>query len=159
MKLTSECNLHVPINCFPSIALCWKNIVFPLRFSISEDTWWNLTCHVGQAHSDLYLPFSHFEIFYLVTAVGQPLMSSPGLCCQDLYFLFCFTVQCIVVGRVIGSSSFRSLGPPIWALESKNCSLGKSQADDIFYSNTCCFRCMCGLAIVKTPQFAPAFLK
>ena len=38
----------VPINYFPAIALSilLKNIGFPLCYSISEVTWWNLTCHV-----------------------------------------------------------------------------------------------------------------
>ena len=47
-----------------TVKIYWISIAFPLCFSISEVTWWNLTCHVGQVHSDFYLPFSHFEKNY-----------------------------------------------------------------------------------------------
>ena len=43
---------------------------------------------VGQAQSDIYLPFSHFENVYLPKAVRQPLLSSLGL--TLFLFFYCF---------------------------------------------------------------------
>ena len=79
----------ISINCSCYSFICTVETIldFPcviVSHSISEFTWWNLTCHVGQAQYEFYLPSSQLEKFYLLRAVGQPLISGPdGHHCLD----------------------------------------------------------------------------